>query len=787
MSPFSFIVENSVSFVTRTPMRYCCVLRSSIDPQILIYSRLRNEFQGLEKITLFTSIEPGHPCRSDFPMAEIRRFSSQRLAILYTDMGTKQKLEGNMGACIESYKQAIACDPSFSPAFYNLGVVYAETDRISEALTNYQMTVTLNPLYVEAYCNMGVISKNMGQIEDAIKFFTAALAVNQNFEIAKTNLSISLTDLGAKFKSQGKSKEAIAAYKRSLFYNSKNADSYYNLGVAYGDLMKFERAIVNYEISLEFNPGCCEALNNLGVIHKELNNLEKALQCYQQGLKINPRFTQTLNNVGVIYTIQGKTEEAYRSLHKAIEENPNYGEAYNNLGVLYRDEGRIEESLECYAKCLDCNPNSRNAAQNFLLATNYSLNPEIVKNSFDYHKKWGTQMEAFFPKIQTHLFKLKFPKKLRIGYISPDFFTHSVSYFSEAILKHHNPDQFRIYCYSNVTCEDAKTQRLKEMVEFWRDIRAMSAEEAVKHVVNDKIDILIELTGHTAGNRLDVMALKPAPIQITYIGYPNTTGLSTIDYRLTDKIVDPPETGQKFTENLIYLPNCFLCYSPPPNYERVPESIVEGSIPAVANGYVTFGTFNNLAKINEQVVAAWCEILRAVPNSKLMLKCKPFVSEDIRNRVLARFEREGIATNRIILLSLVSLTGEHLMTYRQMDIALDTFPYAGTTTTCEAMWMGVPVITMKGDTHAQNVGATLLTHVGHPELIAGSREEYRTIAEGLASDIPRLQQIKFALREKMRQSPLCQAAAFTKDYEAVLVDLWKRYIQSRQTQSSTIQ
>jgi protein O-GlcNAc transferase len=397
---------------------------------------------------------------------------------------------------------------------------------------------------------------------------------------------------------------------------------------------------------------------------------------------------------------------------------------------------------------------------------------------FQAHVEWAERFEAQYEPY-TH-----FPnvpdvhRKLRIGYISPDFFVHSVSYFVEALLAHYNRTAFHVTCYSNVVKPDYKTERLRAYVDCWRPIFGMDTKTVASMIRDDQIDILIELTGHTAGNRLDVMAMRPAPIQITYIGYPNTTGMKRIDYRLTDELVDPLDTKQKFTETLIRIPRCFLCYTPAPD---VPEV---SPLPCLKNAFVTFGSFNNLAKINTKVCEVWATILKAVPNSRLLVKCKPFVSEKVRRKFWDIFERYGVESTRIDLMGLLPIHKDHLSAYGLIDLSLDTWPYAGTTTTCEALYMGVPVITLRntsptGCSHAHNVGVSLLTQIGHQRFIANSIEQYIKIAVDLATDIPQLREIRRTLRATMLSSPLCDGPGHTRNVEVIYRRLWAQWCEKQ--------
>lgn len=407
---------------------------------------------------------------------------------------------------------------------------------------------------------------------------------------------------------------------------------------------------------------------------------------------------------------------------------------------------------------------------------------------YEAHRQWGLQFSALFDRERFSDWpdcKSVKDRQLRIGYLSADFFVHSVSYFIEAPLSFRDRVATHVVCYSNVARKDKKTSFFEKLCDTWRSVHDKSSREVAELIRRDRIDILIELTGHTAGNRLDVMALKPAPVQMTWIGYPNTTGLPSIDYRVTDSVVDPPSTTQRCTESLLRMPGPFLCYTPPPD---APPCT---STPALKNGYITFGSFNNLAKVNERVLAVWCAILHSVPYSRILMKCKPFASPTVVAKMQAKFAAFGIPAGRVDLISLLPTTTEHLDAYAAIDISVDTFPYAGTTTTCEALYMGVPVITFRKQqpsVHAHNVGATLLSRIGGgPDggavgdlLIAGSEREYVELAVRLASDVPRLQALRKSLRDLMLASPLCQGKQFVADLEMLYRRAWHTYCDQQQ-------
>ncbi|XP_022977518.1 probable UDP-N-acetylglucosamine--peptide N-acetylglucosaminyltransferase SPINDLY isoform X2 [Cucurbita maxima] len=700
------------------------------------------------------------------------RPAAECLAVVLTDLGTSLKLSGDSQDGIQKYYEALKIDPHYAPAYYNLGVVYSEMMQYDTALNCYEKAAFERPMYAEAYCNMGVIFKNRGDLESAIACYERCLAVSPNFEIAKNNMAIALTDLGTKVKLEGDINQGVAYYKRALYYNWHYADALYNLGVAYGEMLKFDKAIVSYELAFHFNPHCAEACNNLGVIYKDQDNLDKAVECYQLALSIKPNFSQSLNNLGVVYTVQGKMDAAASMIEKAILANPTYAEAYNNLGVLNRDAGNISMAVDAYERCLKIDPDSRNAGQNRLLAMNY-IDEGHKHKLYEAHRDWGRRFMRLYPQYKSWDNPKDPERPLVIGYVSPDYFTHSVSYFIEAPLVHHDYANYKVVVYSAVVKGDAKTIRFRDKVlkhgGVWRDIYGIDEKKVASMVREDKVDILVELTGHTANNKLGMMACRPAPLQVTWIGYPNTTGLPTIDYRISDALADPPNTKQKHVEELVRLPESFLCYTPSP------EAGTVSSAPALSNGFITFGSFNNLAKITPKVLQVWARILCAIPNSRLVVKCKPFGCDSVRQRFLSTLEQLGLESQRVDLLPLILLNHDHMQAYSLMDISLDTFPYAGTTTTCESLYMGVPCVTMAGSVHAHNVGVSLLSNVGLGHLVAKNEEEYVKLALQLASDVTALSNLRMSLRNLMSKSPVCDGPNFILHLESTYRKMWQRY------------
>jgi len=456
-------------------------------------------------------------------------------------------------------------------------------------------------------------------------------------------------------------------------------------------------------------------------------------------------------------------------LNKAIKLNPNYAQAFNNKANVLDDLWRPAEAIRNYEKCIQIAPDFSDAYSNRAFALNYCNNisqMEIFNKHKEFENVFGGLQKI---KKNTYVDRIK-NQRLKVAYLSPDFKDHSVAYFFQPLLKSHNKENIEIYCYYNNSKIDDVTKSIMSEVEHWHTIFKFNDIEVVDLIRNENIDILVDLAGHTRNNRLTVFSYKPAPIQITWLGYPNTTGLKAMDYRFTDAIADPIGSADKLhSEQLIRLPNGFLCY-------QGDESVsFNEELPVIKANYITFGSFNNLNKVNEQVIHLWSKILKAIPNAHLILKSKQLADSGIKSKYIDFFKKEGIDSTRIQFFSFFNNKDEHLGLYNSIDIALDSFPYNGTTTTCEALWMGVPTLTLKGDRHASRVGASIMTHVGLEEFIANNEQEYINIAINIAKNTENLAKIRASLRNKMENSPLCDRKNFAKDIEKVYVDLWQKY------------
>jgi predicted O-linked N-acetylglucosamine transferase (SPINDLY family) len=653
--------------------------------------------------------------------------------------------------------------------FLERAVQHHRAGRLQEAELLYRKILSRTPSNPDALHYLGVLAHQHGRYEEAVNYLEKSLAKAPDNGDALNNLGITLRCLT-------RHREALSCFKRAVALNPDSPEVHNNLANAFRKLGETDRAITSYLRAVSLNPGFTQAHNNLGNIQRQSGRFDEALVSYKTALDLKPGDPGIHNNIGVTLQLQGRLGDALASFNRALESAPEYPEGLNNLGNLLMEKGMVDEASGCYKKAISIKPGFSEAHSNLLLNMNYSskIGPHEMAAA---HKQWAARYVTDSQPVNRGR-DCDFKKKhcLRVGYVSPDFKRHPVSCFIEPILANHDQEHFKIFCYANMAMEDSVTARLKALPVTWRNIHPLSDNEAADLIVRDSIDILVDLAGHTQGNRLLLFGRKPAPIQVTYLGYPNTTGLLQMDYRITDGQADPPGISGDFcSEEIVRLAHGFLCYQP------VKDSPDPSALPALSNGFVTFGSFNNLAKTTPQVIKIWAEILLAVPNSRLIMKYKSLADNDTRKRVHAMFKSSGIdnACERIELLGFIPNLSEHLKTSNRIDLALDTFPYNGTTTTCEALWMGVPVITLAGENHSARVGASIMSQVNLFETITGKSEEYLETAVGLATDTNRLARLRSGLRDTVSQSPLTNQALFVNSLETAYRKMWEKWCMNR--------
>lgn len=640
---------------------------------------------------------------------------------------------------------------------------------LQQAEQIYQQIIAVDPEHADANHFLGVIAHQLGQNDIAIQLIQNALQTNPR-------AAEPYNSLGEALRALSRFDEAVTCYQQAISLKPDFSEVHYNLATTLKKLNRLDEAVASFKMALSIKPDYAKAHNNLGVTLQELGLLHEAVTCFKKALIIQPDFADAHNNFGSALQELDRQQEAISHYERALVIQPDFADAHNNFGNALKELGRQEEAIGHYQKALTIKPDFANAHSNLLLALNYL--PGISQQEiYAASKNWNYRHALpLLPKTPVFRNNREVDRKLKVGYISPDFRTHSVAYFFEPLLKQHDKARIETYCYSNVKIPDAVTQRLQKNSDHWCSIVGKTDREAAAQIRQDEIDILVDLAGHTANNRLLVLAHKPAPVQVNWLGYPNTTGLDSIDYRFTDEIADPVGlSNNEHSEQLIRLEGGFLSFQ---GIEAVP---VRPSQSRSESGCITFGSFNNLTKVVPEVVSLWIEVLRAVPDAHLLLKSKSLADREVRERYLTMFRAGQISSDRIDLHSHKSSLQDHLQLYRKVDIGLDPFPYNGTTTTCEALWMGVPVITLLGDRHAGRVGASILNQLGLDELVAADPQSYIDIAVSLAEDTEKLAGLRSSLREIMLHSELCNAVNFAGKVEDAYAAMWKKYLSKSQT------
>jgi len=608
---------------------------------------------------------------------------------------------------------------------------------------------------------LGAVLNQLGRIPESVVAKEKAVKLVPNDAEAHSNLGISLEELG-------RLDDAEASYRQAIVLKPNLAEAHNNLGNTLKELGRLEEAAASFTQAIALKPDFVEAHSNLGITCKELGRLDEAEASYTQVVALKPDYAEAYNNLGAMLKKLGRLDDSEARFRQAIALKPDYAGAYNNLGATLQELGKLDEAKASYNKAIELKVDFASAYSNKNLCLNYSSlwSPLFIyKQHIEFEKQFGgLKIEP----LLSVLVNKNSGGVLRIGYVSPDFRKHSVAYFFEPLLQHHSGHVVETFCYYNNTVVDTTTKRLMASCDHWRSIFGIADPDVANLIRNDKIDILIDLAGHTARNSLLVFAQKPAPIQVTWLGYVNTTGLSAIDYRFTDIIADPiGEADELHSETLVRLANGFQCYKG----NKAVHSNSE--LPFKRRGHITFGSFNNITKVTPEVIKVWSNILHALPKSCLVLKAKQL--QHNASHYLDCFKQEGIAEDRIKLYGKLPSMDDHLELYNAIDIGLDPFPFNGATTTCEALWMGVPVITLLGDRHVGRVGASILTNVGLTDFIAQDIDGYIQLAVEMAANTNYLQEIREGLRERMQRAPLCDGRSFASDVETAYQKMWHHY------------
>ena len=731
---------------------------------------------------------------------------------------------GQFDDAAQSYKKAIELNPNFAQAHNNLGNTFAEQGQLNDAIQSYQKALELNPSYSEAYNSLGNIFMEQGQIDDAVISYKKALEINPNYPALHNNL-------GNAYKQLGQPQDALDSYSKGLTYNPDYIDLLNNIGVILNDLGRFDEAVKNYKRAIAIKPDYAEAYNNLGVTYNKLGQLEEAVDAYEEALNIDPEYADAHNNLGVVLKKLGQLDEAINSYQRAIAINPVDADTFNNLGIVFDEKEQLDDAIQSYRKSVSIQPDLAEAYNNLghTLCKLHRYQEAVVsyekvfdiKPNLDYIvgnilntkmncNNWDGLTDLLVdaqkriinnekviepfnlmgliddPALQIKAQRLRisgdhpksrilpdidqYPKhpKIRIGYFSADFREHPVGYLTAELYELHDRNHFEVHAFSfGPDTKDEMNLRIKAGVDHFHDVKKMSHKEMALLVRSLEIDIAVDLGGFTHDARTDVFAMSAAPIQLSYIGYLGTMGADYYDYLIADPVMIPKESQKYYAEKIVYLPS----FQVNDSTDLPPEiTLTRKDVGLPEEGFV-FCCFNNTYKFTPTIFDSWARILKQVENSVLIVYAnnetsKVNLSEEIKHR--------GVDPSRLIFGDSLPKP-KYLARYRTADLFLDTHPYNAGTTASDALKMGLPIVTMMGQSFNSREAASILTSMNLPELITNSLEEYEALAIELATNPEKMQAIKDKLASNLSTAPLYNTKLFVKNLESAYTTMYERH------------
>ncbi|MFA7242840.1 MAG: tetratricopeptide repeat protein [Sulfuricellaceae bacterium] len=710
----------------------------------------------------------------------------------HSNLGNALKNLGQLDSAVASYRRALKINPQFAEAHYNLGVALQALGQRDGALASYAKALEIKPDYAEAHSNLGSALRDLGQLDGAVASYRRALEIKPGFAMAHYNLGNALRDLGQldgavtsytraleikpdyaeahynlgnALKELGQLDAAAASYAKALEIKPDYAAAHGNLGLVLRGLGQIDKAVASYRRALAIQPDLAEAHSNLGLALKDLGQLDDAATSCRRALALQPDIAEAHSNLGSILLDLGQCTDAVASYRRALEIKPDLAETHSNLGNALKDLGLFDDALASYRHALEIKPDFAEAHGNLLFTLNYhpdKSSEEIFAAYREYDARFGLPLRE---KWRPHGNDRNANRRLRVGYVSPDFRRHAVAYFAAPLLANHNKSQVEIFCYAEVKREDEYTTRFRQFADHWHDTVGLSDDDMAQTIRDHQIDILIDLAGHTAKNRLAVFARKPAPVSLSWLGFGYTTGLSAVDYLLTDAVAAPAGSEGLFAETPWRLETPGYVYRPAEGMGAV------SPLPASTRGYVTFGALTRAIRINRHTIRIWSKILQQVEGARLVIDSSDFRDATMQALLAEKFAAHGIARERLEI-------GYHSPPWdvlRGLDIGLDCFPHNSGTTLFETLYMGIPFVTLAGRPSVGRLGSSVLEGVGHPALIARTEDDYIKIAVALASNLPELMRLRAGLREEMATGPLMDEAGFARKVETAYREMFKKW------------
>jgi protein O-GlcNAc transferase len=741
--------------------------------------------------------------------------------------GNEMLERGDLGGAERCYRAATALDPGSAPSHLNLGYVLKEQGRPDEAQAELGHALALDPTLFDANYMLAELARGQGRSDVAVEHYTKVIALNPRFELAYRDLCQTLFDcgqaeramevvlgglavvpqsadlhyflgnlhlhdaqyeqavdcflkalaiqpayaevhanMGLALRLRGRPAAAAQSYREALALQPSSAVWQFNFALALHQLGQLDEAVAQYRRALSLDGRHFEAHVNLAVALQTLGNFEASIRSSQDALALQPQSAVVHCNLGLAYRSQNKLETAMDCYKRAVEADPDSAHGHAAMAVAMNDQGQTDAALASFQKALSLDPGLIEARSSRLFVLSHASPGRYLEEARAYGERASALARPFTSWPATRTSADAVPT-LRVGFVSGDLREHPVGRFLEDAIAHLDPAVIQLFAYTTSLQHDQLTARLRPRFSGWASIVGMTDEVAAGRIHADGLHILIDLAGHTAHNRLPVFAWKPAPVQVSWLGYFASTGLPAIDHVLADEVSVPPASRGQFTEHVWYLPDTRMCFTAP-----APSAPLETSPPpALTNGHVTFGCFQNLSKVNDAVLAAWAQVLSAVPNSRLRLQNKQTGTQTAREALLRRLASAGIAPQRVTVAPPVA-RDMYLAAHAGVDIILDTFPFPGGTTTCEALWMGVPTLTMAGDSMLSNQGKGMVHCAGLHEWIAEDAAEYVARAIHHASDIQALAALRQTLRDQVLESPLFDGRRFAANLTQALFEMW---------------
>ncbi|HSD53052.1 MAG TPA: tetratricopeptide repeat protein [Burkholderiales bacterium] len=662
-------------------------------------------------------------------------------------------------AAAASLRTAVALDPRDPDSQNHLGIALQAVGRVDEAIECFRRAVESEPGAVDAHNNLGMALRLKGRAEEAAACFQAALALEPANVLVANNLGLALQALG-------RIDEAIHSLRAAVAAAPAFADAHANLGTVLKLAGRLDEAEVALRGALALQPRSSSALSNLGAVLQAQDRRAEAIELFDRALAEDPAHFDTLSNLGLALLTEGRIQDALARLEACVRLRPDSATAANNLAGAFRMQGDMRRAVECYRRALALDPDSPSAQSNLLASLNYLPEMSTVELLAE-HRRFGERLEARLrAHWSAHANSRDPDRRLRVGYVSGDFRAHAMAFSIAPVLAHCDAARFETVCYANNAFEDDVTARLRSLAHEWRSVVGATDKDVAELIRRDGIDILVDLSGHTALNRLRVFARKAAPVQVAWLGYVTSTGLSAMDYRLTDARADPPGADEAgYTETLVRMPWVTV-------FEPAAGSPPVAPLPALGGGAFTFACLNHLAKVTSEVVGLWARLLLAVPDSRLLVGNAG--DAGVQRRLVDAFAAHGVAAERLAFRQKLPLV-DFLELHREIDLALDTFPYNGGATSCHSLWMGVPFVTLAGDRYMGRMGLSLLEEVGLGELVARTADEYVDLAAHVARDGARLAELRASMRERLSTSPLLDALGFARSLDAAYRGMWRTW------------